>query len=507
MPKIPSVADLEQPLAARKNAIALGVVALGFALRAGAASVSYLNPDEAFQVLLASPDTMRELYASAIRWPQPPLFVALLHAARQFVDGELGLRLLPAAAGAASAWAAYRWLLKSWSSAAALTAAVVLALAPNLVYLGAELRAQNFALLLAAWSLYWLDSAVEQGSARRMAAFASCQWLAILSDYSAGFLFIAAGGYFILRIREKSIANEVRMVWEFGQMAVVITYSFLFATQWQTLSGGIARWLTEAYPRVGENPASFAARATGGQFAYLFPGVAAAVLAMLVFGWGLFSAWRMPPRGRRAKAVVLGLPFLAAWLAAMGGMHPYGRSRYGGVLAVFIAVGLGIGIDRLFRARVAPVVLGAFFLVPAWHVGGLRGYDGATGREYPRQAIRDAVSFLRENAPSGSPILTEGESRSVLAWYLGERDWLPELKPLPSEEALANYRVFATRFSFASPADVAADAATFRKQAGLEPETPVWVFDAGYTTAAGDGNLGPRLAAYRLAPAPVKSSP
>lgn len=493
MPRLPSFDWLEKPLAGRIDLVAAAVVLIGFGLRLWTASIAYFNPDEVYHLLLANPDGFLDTYYSAIRSPHPPFLVLFLHYVKEVSTSEIWLRFWPALAGTLFALVMYRWISRGWSKPAGLIALVILAFTPNLVNLSAELRGYSFQLLFLAASLYFLDSAVERCSVPRMAAFALFQILTILSEFSSIWFCLAVGIYFLLRLREQRVTSTVRMTWECGQMVGIGLYMFLYFSQLKPLlrdfgpRGDVAGWLSAGYPQPGENPLVFIFMGTLRQFSYVTPYMIAMLPLAAFTLLGVYLVWRTSrfewPAWSKSKAVLLVLPFALTCLGAFLMAHPYGRSRHTVFLIAFIATGAAIGVERVVKSRIAPVLLGAVLLVPVWHITNKGMYDSAVGSEYSRKHMIEAVEYLREQAAPGSAILTESETRVLLIHYLGTEGRLPELGALPTEERFAGYRVYANRWNFDDPSHLAIDDRAIRQAFQVDAAEPFWVVDGGFATA------------------------
>ena len=479
----------------RLDAVALAALAAGFGLRYRAAAGSFVSPAEAWAALLAAPQTLGELYANAARSPHPPLFLLLLHYAREWMPTDLGLRLVPLIAGTLLPWIAYRWLGRAWGRPAGLAALGILSLAPGLVRIGSEAGAYAPALLFMAAALYLMDRAIETGSAGRMAGFALCLWAAALLDYSAAFFVLAAALYFLLRIREPGATAGVRAVWALAQIGTAALYAGLWTTGLNPLwaiaapHGGFEGALRQAYPQPGDNPVLYALRNTAEQFAFLLAGPVPASAAIALFLAGLFLAWHRPPGegGRRgwAPAALLVTPFVAACAASMVHLYPYGRTPDTAFLALFIAAGAGIGMGRIARSWVGPLTLAAAIAVPVWHAAGGRYGEKAGPLDTRRELMEQALEFLKRSVPPGTVILTEAELRVVLAYYLGAENRPAELREAPSEAAAGGWRLFANRWAFASPDDLRTDLAALRERYGYGPDIRIWVLDGGFRLPLG----------------------
>ena len=470
--------------------MALLVLAVGFLIRLWAATSSFVNPDEAYHALLASPDTFSALYESAVRSPHPPLFLILLHFVREITRSDLGIRFIPLVAGTLLPWVMYRWISRGWSRMAGFTALTILALAPELIRLSAEARAYTLCLLAMAVAIYLLDRAIEQSSIWKMMGFALALYVAILTDYSAAFFVLASGVYFLLRIREQTVTTGVRITWEFSQVGAVVLYSILWVTQVYpmqviaTTRADVEGWLRNSYPQPGQNPLVFIVQNTARQFAFLLPLLVPAVVAMALFAIALWLLWRRGAPGRfwhsRAAAVLMVTPFAAACAASFVHLFPYGRTRHTVFLALFIALGVGIAMDRVARNWIIPLAIVAAIAAPLWHAFEGR-YRWEIGRVDSRKELMvQALDFMKRSIPPGTPILTESEFRVVLAYYLDTGVRLPEVTGSPSEERTGDYRLFCARWDFVTLDDLRQDLRLFRGRYDLGPDARIWVLDGGF---------------------------
>ncbi len=473
----------------RIDAIALLTLAAGFGLRYRAATGSFVNPAEACQALLAAPDALPALWSSALRWPEPPLFLLLLHYARELAPTDLGTRLIPLIAGTLSPWAVYRWLGRVWARLAGLAALAMLCLAPELIHLSAEARADTLALLLMAGALYLLDRAIEASSAWRMAGFTLCLWGAILSDYSAAFFTLGAAAYFFLRSRGERFPGSAWTIWGLSQAGAAALYAALWTAHIRPLrmaaadASGAGGWLRHVCSPPEQNGGLWSLLSGAEHWRFSLPALAPAVPALLLFLAGLYFAWRRSPDGAvwrgRAMVGLLVIPFLGTCGASAAGLFPCGRAEGGAPLALFAATGMAIAIDRLARRWIVPLTLVAAVAFAAWH--GVRSpYAGEIVRPDTRKELMDrALDFLKRSVPPGTVILTEGELRVVLAYYLEPDARLPETHGGPSEEAIAGWRLFANRWAFASVEELRPDLRLLRERYGFGPDVRIWVLDGG----------------------------
>jgi dolichyl-phosphate-mannose-protein mannosyltransferase len=474
----------------RLDLIAVLVTIVGVGIRFWAASASFVNPDEAYHALLSTPETFGALYESAIRSPHPPMLVVLLHYVRQISTSDLALRSIPLIAGTLMPWVVYRWISRGWSQYAGLGALAILMLAPEIIRLSVEARGYTIALLFMACALYLLDLAIDRSSPLLMVLFALSLYGAILTEYSVVFFVVASGVYFLARIMEQRVTTPVRVTWELSQVGAVVVYSILWVTQVDPLRAietsrtDIEGWLSDSYLQPDQNPLVFAVLNTAKQFAYLLPSTVTAIGGMLLFGLALYLLWRRRPEGSiwhsRATILLLVTPFAVGCASAMIHLFPYGRTRHSAILAVFVATGICIAVDRIGRRWIVPLVLIAMVAAPVWHWQVGQHLWEIARTDERKQYMEESISFLKKSIPPGSVILTESEFRVVLAYYLDTGVRIPEINGVPSEETTGGWRLFCGRWNFTSMDDLKADLNLMRQEYGLSPDERIWVLDGGF---------------------------
>ena len=492
MPRFGIISNTDQWSDRRLDIVAGLLILVGFLFRLWAAADGFVNPDEAYHVLLASPEDFASLYKSAVRSPHPPLFIILLHYIRQITTSDLGIRLIPLLAGSLFPWVIYRWISRGWSKHAGIAALAALTFAPALIQLSIEARGYTMALLFMSIALYMMDSAIEHSSPLRMAGFALALFGAILSDFSAAFFTVAAGAYFLLRIREKQVTQDVRIVWELSQVGAVVIYAVLWVTQVYPMKAiaatrsDVEGWLRDCYPQTGDNPVVFVVLNTARQFAFLFPLLVPAVAAILLFFIGAWLLWRRSAPNKiwhsRALVMLMFIPFGMACLGSFLYMFPYGRSRHTVFLALFIVMGVSVTLDRIGRKWIIPLALLGAIGMTSWHLT-LGRHRGLIARaDNSKSLMAEALRFLEEEIPRDRPILVESELRVVLAYYLEEGKRPPELYGSPSEEPIGGFRFFAARWGYSDPQQLRDDLRLLRGEYGYGPEEEIWVLDGGFLT-------------------------
>jgi hypothetical protein len=456
------------------------------------AAASYLNPDEAWVSLLAIPSSFRELYEMAGRLAHPPLFVLLVHFVKQVSQSEVALRMVPVLAGTAFPWFVYKWLGRAWSKESGFIALLLLEFAPPLVALSAQVRGYTLALLFFAAALYLLETAIECGSAARMAGFAAALYLGIYTEYSAAFFTAAAGVYALLRLREANSPRRVVATWAASQAGAVGLYALLYKLHVQPrlaqvqISGEFDIWLRELFPQPGAHPAAFMAAGTFHQFAYFFASHSMGAVGLMLFlaGIALLAIARQP------LAPLLTVPFVLTCGAAFLRLHPYSYSRHSVLLALFIAPGVAVALDWLAGSRRLPILAAALLLLPLWHYSALHDPGNMPPNAQRKESMQAALDYLRSSLPRDAPLLTDTETRQILGHYLAGMEWLPETNYLPSEERLKDLRVFATRWSYNHLDELRQDIESYRQRYRPAQGRQIWVMDAGFTA-----NLMPQLTA------------
>jgi hypothetical protein len=453
-------------------------------LRLLEAGRTHLHPDEALILQLSLPADIARLLAAAGEAHHPPLGFLALHGVSRLTFSEFGLRLPFLAAGSLLPWAMFAWLRRIAGDGAALCAAAMLAFSPSLVALAAAMRAYLPALLFSALALYLLDTALDHRSARRMAAFAVCLWLAALSEYSAAWFAGGAGVYGLLRIREGKGGRAPAAVWAAAQVVALSLYALLYFTVMRGQLDAAAKaplisgYLAGAFPRAGETPAAFAWRGTLDQFAWLFYTPAAAVPALALFLAGL--VWLARRRG--AVVALCAMPFALACAAAWLRLFPYGRSRHTAILSLFIAAGAGVALDRLLRARAGWLVaVAAPLAVLALASRAAPALVHLHQNVQRRDAMLEAVAHLRRAVPAGETLLTDRKTALLLNYYLcGDRMRTASSATAFLELEVCGYRADVRAWSNSDGAMLREHLLEFRRRHRLEPERGVWVVDAGF---------------------------
>lgn len=432
----------------------LGLLALAARMfRADAQSLWY---DEGSSAALAT-RAARTIIAAAAADIHPPLYYLLLAAwARAFGDGVVALRGLSAVLGALGVVGAYVLVRRLAGRLPAVTAALLAAGAPFLVWYGQEVRMYVLAAAIAPW-LVWtalrlLDGRQPPSPRRRAALFGAAAALtlaALYTHYLAGASVVIAAntvalGALIARWRGRGrdvdganpMAREV-VAWSGAQLLAALLFAPWLARVWPSISGWpalagpvsagfIAREALETY--------AFGVSAPPGQRA-LWPLVAALA--------GLGAIVGIADRRWRGAALVglamAAVPPALIWAASLrrpawqpkfltGGAAGFELLLALGILAPF-ALARGRGAQATAIGGMAAFALAALVVAP--RLAALRAdlYDPA----YQRDDYRGIAAAIDAAAgPDDAVVLTAPTQVEIYDYYDGgaHRAYpLPEARP------------------------------------------------------------------------------
>jgi hypothetical protein len=373
---------------------------------------------------MAAPQAFIDAYRASVQTHHPPLLVLLLHYLNKINSSEVFLRLPSIVTGALFPWFVYRWLERVWNRHAGFVALVVLALAPNVISLGAQARGYSPALCGMAAALYFGERARQEKSLRLMVASNAALYVAILAEYGTAFVALAAGLYMLACFWRDRPPLRWMAVWAAGQLGGIALYLLVFVTHVRPMmheDNATIGFLRGAILQPGENALSFVVLNTVKQSAYLFSSIPVGIAGMCLFAAGLYLLWR----NARLQLILFVPPFLLAAATAVAAVYPYGRSRHTIFLAMFIAAGVGIAMEKLIRPRL-PILLAALaVLVPLWHLAAVEDLGNIGKKRHSLARMKQAVEFLNQNVSPGSLILADLESSYMLNYYLGRKAYFP----------------------------------------------------------------------------------
>ncbi len=432
-------------------ALVLGLVGVGLGLRVLVAAPTFLNPDEVLNFISADQSTLAGAIQYGMFNPHPPLYYMLLWFWRFLGQSDLMLRVPSILAGVAAIWFTWKWLSELVGRRAGVIGAALMALAPEMIALSAEMRSYIFQVLLLVAALWLLERSIRRRSIASMLLFGLVLCTAVLNHYSAFIIAAILGVYAVFRLARRRPGLRVVAAWAVGQAATLGLSLLLFFTHITKLRGSgmelnaRTHWLAESYFRAGtDSILFFPLRQTYAVFKYLFSSPVAGIL-----GLALVLAAVVVVLARRDAAVssrrwdilvLLVLPFAAVCGTAMAGLHPYGWSRHSFFLFVFAAAGVAYVLAtagdtiRMSRTRFAYVSGGVMTLVLVlvlavpWNLTARpAGQQYLPPEERRRELIEQAADYVREIAPGCRLVFADQQSRVLLQRYLcrhkGETDW------------------------------------------------------------------------------------
>lgn len=461
------------------------ILVLGFLVRFHPARSLFLNADEALIYFLSAQSTPAATYKAGLLTAHPPLFYFLLYYWRLLGNSELMLRLPSVLAGTVCCWLAYKWLDKIADRTTALAGLMFFCFAPALVGLSAEVRQYALLLFFFAACLYLLETALREESEGRMALFSLSLWLAILTQYSAWLFCVTVGIYALLRFARRRPPARLALTWAGGQAVGVALYGVLYKIQ--------LPWLIKVAQAdkvfQGSQSSPFAiARQTFRLFHYLFSQPVAGALVLLLYAAGVAALWRQPESGDRSRppgrqlAVLLLLPFLLSWGAALAHLYPYDGSRHSIVLAVFVVAGASLGLTRYGRpgSWKKPLFVAALLIACSVFMAPLGPY--MKPRNQKRTWMSAAVTYAEHAAPPGTVFLVDVQSTYVFRYYFCRGQVAPFSRaPFQFRDyACGTYKVAGSRQWMFTPDLLGEEVRRAAQVYGVRRGEAMWLFQAGW---------------------------
>jgi len=469
----------------------LATVAVAFVARVVVASRSYLNPDEAFLYAMFNRPSVFLAYKAGQSLAHPPLFYFLLYYWHLLGRSELMLRLPSVVLGTALSWVTYKWVGSLFGKAASLISLIFSAFCPALIALSAEVRQYVLLLFCVVTSLYFLDRAFQEKSVQKMVYFTAFLYLAILSHYSAFFFVVATGCYCLLRIVDSHLPLKVVTVWAAGQFGAIGIYAFLYVTQMRKLKGNLAIWgldFDQAYFRsYRDNIVDFTQGHVREFFGYLFAQsyVSAAMLLLFLAGAAFFFFRDLISRRPQANCrlgMLLVLPFVALWGAAIAGIYPFAANRYSVVLVPSLIAGASFALAAISRQKLWAAALLAATLMGVSNLYGYPTETGFTVENQRRELMAAALNHVRQSIPRSDRILVDYQSSLLLAYYLCPAETVSvDRSRMDFDQFSCNgYSIVSLRFWKLRGEVLPSVFEKLVRAYGLKPGDRVWVFQAGW---------------------------
>lgn len=472
------------------------VLAVGFLARLYEAWAYFLNPDEALHYFLSSQPSVGLAYKAALTNAHPPLLILLLYYWRSLGQSELMLRMPSVLAGTACCWLAYLWLKEVTNRSTSFLGLFMFAFAPALIGLSAEIRQYAFLLFFISGCLYLSESAIREDSKPLMILFSLSLYGALLVHYSALFFAFTIGVYMFVRLYPYGKRPGLVAVWGAGQIGGLALSTYFVVThiarlrQTGMVRGDYDTYLRRSIFHPGErNVASFAAIQTLRVFTYLFSHGVVGAVALLAFLAGMVLLLRGKMHSNRdgpsprELALLLSLPFVVTYGAAVAGQYPYGATRHSAWLLLFGVSGACIGLAPWARSRGRSTLFGIIIGLVVCNVfpsppPAIRPQNQARG------LMKDAVDFFRKSVAPGSVVVADYQSGLLFGYYVCGHGVVQVLPPIYTfaKTDCGPYIVLTARpkeWKFSAddfPGQLAVIAQTYN----FDPETKLWLFDAGW---------------------------
>ena len=506
-PRVPELAmtngdgHVEKWLRARLNLVVLVVIAAGFLVRIHVAGRSFLNPDEALHYIILNQSSALLAYKVSLSNAHPPLIYLLLYFWRFLGSSELMLRFPSVVAGTAVCWVAYKWIAAVFGKAAGLIGLILFAFSPAVIALSAEVRSYALLLFCETTALYFVEVAFQQKSARKMWYFSMFLYLAILSHYSALFFVLAAGIYALVRILESELPRKVVVAWATGQAGALAICVFLYVTHVAKLKDSLTIWampFAQAYfhsDRV--DLLTFTRERTLDIFTFMFENqyVAPALFLLWVAAVAFLLVRELISSrgnlGAKHSGILLLLPFVGVWGAAIAGIYPYFGGRHTMFLAPFVIAPLSFLLASVGQQKFWAAIVVAALLATASNTSGKTFEPYITKENQSRALMEAAVKQMRERVAPGEVILTDYESALVLVYYFcGPKVIFPAgTFNLPNSPVNCNGHTIASFQTWSmQPGFFLSNFSKMVKSQRIESGERVWVFQSGWGVT-----LGPNL--------------
>jgi hypothetical protein len=478
------------------NTVAVAVMAAGFVVRIWGAARDYLNPDEAMHYVLLNQPSAFLAYRASLTNAHPPLIYLLVYYCHLLGRSELMLRLPSVVAGTALCWFLFKWIGLVFGKAASLIGLVMAAFLPPLVSLSSQLREYAILVFFIAGALYFLERALQEKSVREMAYFSAFLYLAILSHYSAAFFVLAMGLYTLARIADSRLPRNVVAAWAGGQVGALVIYAFLYVTHVSKIRNNIAIWampFDQSYFHVDRKDVlTFTQEQTAKIFDFLFeqPYIAQAMFLLFVVAVVFLILrdlrWRRGNTRPGHSGILLLLPFVAVWGAAIAGKYPYVGSRHTVFLAPFAIAALSFLLASIFGQKLWAGLLIAVFLVGASNASGKTAVEPHMTRENRTQTLMTAaMNHIFQTIPRSDVILVDYQTIFPMDYYFcGPRQMFPV-------EIFTGdfFKIRCNGYTVVSPTVWKLTSGNFQTQFekmtrtyGLKPGERVWVFQSGWGT-------------------------
>jgi len=435
---------LERWVVKNSTWLALGIIAVAFAIRIAYANACYLNPDEALHFDSARPATWVEAFKASLRLAHPPLFILVLHGFLALGRSELILRLPSLLAGTAALWLTFTWIRRSLGDIPALAGLSFMALSPVAVSASTEVRQYGLFLFFVCGALY----ATERIFAERSRTWVVIQGLfllcALLTHYIAVLVLVSLGVYVLLRLILEGVSGRMLLTFCVSQLVIATTLIGLYFGHVRKSipfgSGASMDYLRHYYYNAaGESWMGFMWRMLSRTFSYMSGSHLLALVFMLLSLAGLAAVMTGKTHAPKLLALLILSPFVVGFTAAAFQVFPFAGTRHQTYLLPFLAASIAAGFASLPRQWTVPLLLVGVVISPFWIK---RAPPDNDPRVMPRRDMTAALEYIHRFVPKGSPLFVDSDTREIFEYYMGKDDRaLDTLRPEADvEEELGGYR-------------------------------------------------------------------
>lgn len=490
--------QLEPWVAQNSGRLALGIIAMAFAIRLVYAASCYLNIDEAVHFDLARPSSWLGAYKASLGIWHPPLFILVLHGILFLGRSELILRLPSLIGGTAALWFTFAWMRDSLGEISALGGLGFMALSSAAISASTEVREYGLLLFFVCAALY----VTERTFTERSMNWAICQGLmllgALLTDYTALVVLASLGLYVLLRAFLDRVPRRIFITFVLTQLVLAAVLGWLYFVHIHRLipSGADAKSYlgTYYYGAARETLLAFVWKSLTGTFVYETGARRLAVLFMLAFLAGIAALIAGRTKAPKLLPLLVISPFIVGFAAAAFKVFPFAGSRHQAYLLPFLAAGLSAGLAWLPRRRAVTVLLVCAVIAPPLWIA--RTTPDNNPHIMPKRDMTAAIEFVRRTVPAGSPLFVDYDTRGVLSYYLGRNDASSDTLRSESvvDERVGGYRLVVPWIHSAAfhPDNALQQVIESARTLGVPPREPLWVVSVTWVWIP---SLGSRLPA------------
>ncbi len=477
------------------NPAAGSVLALAFLLRLWKASGTFLNLDEAMHFLAANKLTLVDAYRTSLTLAHPPLLILFLHGWSKLGRSELFLRLPSVIVGTIFCWIFFRWLTRLLGPTAGWIGFILVGLLPVFIEFSAEVRQYPLLLCFMMAAAYMLELSLAENSVRKMFAFFTFLYLAMLTHFSAILFAGAVGAYSLWRLVSDHPSRRIVVIWIAGQAVALGLFGFLWVVQISKLKAGASAQhmqvlLANSYFHWGKDHLfTFVFARSFGVLQYTFGQLVVGDIAGVLFVAGIIflligkeEAGRKPPSPAQLGLLLL-LPFVVNAAAAVVDLYPYGGTRHSAFLIPFAVAGVSLAIATLTRRRLFPAVGIAVLMVAVCQLFGAPHRPYMRREDQRRSNMTQAMDAIRHDVSPDDVIFVDFQTSFLLRFYLCPEISFSGLPP-------AAFRTFSCgghRAISLGPETNVLTAEIFPRRwdemvsaYGLKSGQTVWLFQAGW---------------------------